>query len=55
MNNSSNIGPFLKSYLDKKGADIEPLVQFNQKVFIMAKKRKVHPSNMVYALLLFLL
>lgn len=26
MNNSSNIGPFLKSYLDKKGADIEPLV-----------------------------
>ena len=27
MNNSSNIGPFLKSYLDKKGADIEPLVQ----------------------------
>ena len=33
MNNSSNIGPFLKSYLDKKGADIEPLVQLIKGLF----------------------
>lgn len=53
MNNSSNIGPFLKSILIK-GADIEPLVQLIKGLY-NGKKRKVHPSNMVYALLLFLL
>ena len=42
MNNSSNIGPFLKSYLDKKGADIEPLVQLIKGLY-NGKKAKSSP------------
>ena len=42
MNNSSNIGPFLKSYLDKKGADIEPLVQLIKGLY-NGKKAKNSP------------
>ena len=40
--NSSNIGPFLKSYLDKKGADIEPLVQLIKGLY-NGKKAKNSP------------
>ena len=42
MNNSSNIGPFLKSYLDKKGADIEPLIQLIKGLY-NGKKAKNSP------------
>lgn len=42
MNNSSNIGPFLKSYLDKKGADIEPLIQLIKGLY-NGKKTKNSP------------
>ena len=42
MNNSSNIGPFLKSYLDKKGADIEPLVKLIKGLY-NGKKAKNSP------------
>ena len=42
MNNSSNIGPFLKSYLDKKGADIEPLIQLIKGLY-NGKKAKSSP------------
>lgn len=47
MNNSSNIGPFLKSYLDKKGADIEPLVQLIKGLY---NGEKVKNSPIKYGL-----
>ena len=42
MNNSSNIVPFLKSYINKKGADIEPLVQLIKGLYD-GKKAKSSP------------
>lgn len=47
MANSSNIGPFLKSYLDKKGADIEPLVQLIKGLY---DGKKAKNSSIKYGL-----